>query len=110
MIVDSIFKIERTGEPDRLMDNKLDNNRLLFHGTFSSNLVSILRRGLLTVPPEAPITGRSLGDVSTVKLMLDHSQGDNALRAEYMNLPETQLLTQLDLSDTPVIAHTGLVD
>ena len=37
---------------------------------------------------------------------LDHSQGDNALRAEYMNLPKIRLLTQLDLSDTPVIALT----
>uniref|UniRef100_X1Z9Z7 Poly [ADP-ribose] polymerase n=1 Tax=Capitella teleta TaxID=283909 RepID=X1Z9Z7_CAPTE len=59
--VTGIFRVERPGEDDRLRDCGVDNRRLLFHGSSTSNLMSILKRGLLIAPPEAPACGYLFG-------------------------------------------------
>ncbi len=61
--IEAVFRVCREGEEEKLYDCRLDNHRLLFHGTNTSNLLSILTRGLLVSPQEAAITGRSLGNV-----------------------------------------------
>ena len=61
--VERIFEVSRAGELERYKGCKMDNQRLLFHGTKSSNLLGILSRGLLVTPHEAYWTGRSFGNV-----------------------------------------------
>ena len=57
-----IFKVERKGEGERYASfNKLDNRRLLFHGTSMSNVLGILAQGLRIAPQEAPATGYMFG-------------------------------------------------
>jgi len=62
--IEAIFRLCREGESDRLLSCGVDlNHRLLFHGSSSSNLISILSRGLLIAPPEAPASGYLFGKV-----------------------------------------------
>lgn len=55
------FEIEREGEKERFNPNKLDNKKLLFHGSRFSNFVGILSTGLRIAPPEAPSHGYNFG-------------------------------------------------
>ena len=55
------FKINRQGENERYNPNKLENKKLLWHGSRFSNFVGILSQGLRIAPPEAPKTGYLFG-------------------------------------------------
>ena len=59
----AVYKISREGEDDRLDNCGVGNRKLLFHGSSTSNLISILSRGLLVAPSEAPTTGYAWGKV-----------------------------------------------
>lgn len=61
--MEAIFRIARKGEEQRLASCGVDNHRLLFHGSSSSNLISILSKGLLIAPPDAPGCGSAFGEV-----------------------------------------------
>lgn len=58
-----IYKLSRSGEDQKEKFKQLGNHKLLWHGTKMSNLIGILRNGLLVAPPEAPITGHIFGEV-----------------------------------------------
>ena len=55
--IEAVYRIELKGEPERLMKCGLDNHMMLWHGSRTSNLVSILSKGLLIAPREAPSSG-----------------------------------------------------
>jgi ankyrin repeat protein/predicted DNA-binding WGR domain protein len=58
----SVFKVNRKGEDERIEKFKdVKNRKLLWHGTRSMNLISILQQGLKIAPPEAPSTGYMFG-------------------------------------------------
>ncbi|XP_078592750.1 poly [ADP-ribose] polymerase tankyrase-like isoform X2 [Branchiostoma floridae x Branchiostoma japonicum] len=59
--VKAIFRLARPGETERLSNCGVGNSQLLFHGTSPTNLISILHKGLLVAPPEAPTTGYMFG-------------------------------------------------
>ncbi|PIK56119.1 putative poly(ADP-ribose) polymerase pme-5 isoform X2 [Apostichopus japonicus] len=60
--IEAIYRLAREGEEDALNKLKVGNHQLLWHGTKSSNLISILKRGLLTQPIEsAGFTGNLFG-------------------------------------------------
>jgi len=66
--VQRIFKFERTGEQDRFDKNKLPsqfsklkNRCLLWHGTGTENVISILSKGLIKAPHDAKWTGQRFG-------------------------------------------------
>ena len=59
-IIDA-FKIERDGEKAIFNPKKLDNKKLLFHGSRFSNYVGILSQGMRIAPPEAPAHGYRFG-------------------------------------------------
>ncbi|XP_059175605.1 poly [ADP-ribose] polymerase tankyrase-like [Physella acuta] len=59
--VNSIYKVHRQGEEQRLKATGLGNRRLLWHGSNTCNLLSILNRGLLVAPPEARMSGWAYG-------------------------------------------------
>ncbi|XP_070180050.1 poly [ADP-ribose] polymerase tankyrase-like isoform X2 [Littorina saxatilis] len=60
--VNAVYKVGRAGEAEGLKELGLHNNRLLWHGTSMANIVSILHRGLLVSPPDAPKTGNLFGE------------------------------------------------
>ncbi|XP_066280586.1 poly [ADP-ribose] polymerase tankyrase-like isoform X1 [Branchiostoma lanceolatum] len=59
--VKAIFRLARPGETERLSSCGVGNSQLLFHGTSPTNLISILHKGLLVAPPEAPASGYMFG-------------------------------------------------
>lgn len=60
--IDEIFKISRKGEVERFEPFEHFRNRyLLWHGSFLSNFVSILRHGLRIAPNEVPRLGKKFG-------------------------------------------------
>lgn len=61
-----IWRLSRVGEGAGEKFRSLGNHRLLWHGTATSNLLSILRHGLLVAPPDAPATGALFGEVGMV--------------------------------------------
>ena len=61
--VRSIFRVCRPGEEDVLRSSGIDNHFLLFHGSSTHNLISILARGLLVAPIGADTTGYMFGKV-----------------------------------------------
>ncbi|XP_029642629.1 poly [ADP-ribose] polymerase tankyrase isoform X2 [Octopus sinensis] len=60
--VHAIYRLSRAGEEDRVQELNLENRMLLWHGSGVPNFISILSRGLLICPPEAPITGHLFGE------------------------------------------------
>ena len=58
-----VFKLSRSGEDQKEKFMSLGNHQLLWHGTKMSNVIGILRNGLLVAPAEAPITGHIFGEV-----------------------------------------------
>ena len=62
----NIFKLWREGEEERMKRLNLGNHKLLWHGSGVANFMSILHRGLLVAPPEAPMTGHAFGEVGVV--------------------------------------------
>jgi len=66
--VQRIFKFERVGEQERFEMNKLlsqvsklKNRCLLWHGTGTENVISILCKGLIKAPHDAKWTGQRFG-------------------------------------------------
>jgi poly [ADP-ribose] polymerase len=60
--VENIFKLIVPHERDRFGKCPvLTNEQELFHGSRNSNVVGILKRGLLIAPPEAPVSGWAFG-------------------------------------------------
>jgi hypothetical protein len=58
----SVFKVQRKGEAERIEEFKnVSHRKLLWHGTRTMNLISILKKGLKIAPPEAPSTGYMFG-------------------------------------------------
>ncbi|XP_076462850.1 uncharacterized protein LOC143295161 [Babylonia areolata] len=58
---EGVYKVEREGEEGRFQKCGLGNRRLLWHGTGSCNLVSILNRGLVNAPLDSRLTGDRFG-------------------------------------------------
>lgn len=58
--IDDIFKLSRRGERFERLD-QYGNRYLLWHGSFLSNFVSILRHGLRIAPNEVPRLGKKFG-------------------------------------------------
>lgn len=56
-----VFKLKRNGEEAIYNPNKLENKKLLWHGSRFSNFVGIISQGLRIAPPEAPSTGYAFG-------------------------------------------------
>ncbi len=60
--IDDIFTLSRRGEDERFEPFQNFRNRyLLWHGSFLSNFVSILRHGLRIAPNEVPRLGKKFG-------------------------------------------------
>ncbi len=59
LIVKDIIKLNRDGEAKRyeVKKKKLNNRKLLWHGSRVTNYAGILSQGLRIAPPEAPSTG-----------------------------------------------------
>ncbi|XP_071963816.1 poly [ADP-ribose] polymerase tankyrase-like [Antedon mediterranea] len=80
--IEGIFRLNRSGEEERLYNKGVSNHMLLWHGTQSANLISILKKGLLVAPPEAPSTGYMFGkgiyfaDTFTKSSGYCHSRGE----------------------------------
>ena len=57
--VQSIFRIERSGEFERFQQSEFSkissDRRLLWHGSRATNFGGILSQGLRIAPPEAPV-------------------------------------------------------
>ncbi|XP_038072455.1 poly [ADP-ribose] polymerase tankyrase-like isoform X2 [Patiria miniata] len=58
----AIFRLSRDGEEERLKSCKLDNHKLLWHGSSVVNLLSILKKGLQINPVEAQRSGQRFGE------------------------------------------------
>ena len=69
--IEAIYQVARTGEAQRLADCNVDNHKMLWHGSRTSNLISIFSRGLLIAPKDAPATGYAFGKVSTLFSLLE---------------------------------------
>ncbi len=101
--IKSIFRISRKGEEDRLAACNLDNHMLLWHGTSPTNLISILKRGLLVTPPEAPITGfrfgRGIYTADSFAKSIDYCDSFHNLQSDvkYMLLCEVSMTRSLML-------------
>ncbi|XP_033625691.1 poly [ADP-ribose] polymerase tankyrase-like [Asterias rubens] len=59
--IEAIFRLSRLGEDERIESCNMRNHRLLWHGSSTVNLLSIMKQGLLVSPREAAITGSRFG-------------------------------------------------
>ncbi|XP_044004098.1 poly [ADP-ribose] polymerase-like [Aphidius gifuensis] len=60
--IEDVFVIKRHGEDERYEPfKKLNNRKLLWHGSRTTNYAGILSQGLRIAPPEAPVTGYMFG-------------------------------------------------
>ncbi|XP_006818908.1 poly [ADP-ribose] polymerase tankyrase-like [Saccoglossus kowalevskii] len=95
--VQGIFTLQRQGEAEKLNNCDLDNHMLLWHGTSPANLISILMKGLLVAPAEAPVTGYMFGkgiytsDTFQKSEAYCHSYGSKSLSSKFMLLTEVAL-------------------
>ena len=55
--VRNIFRIHLPHDRKKYESCNVPNEKTLFHGSRNSNIVGILKRGLLIAPPEAPVSG-----------------------------------------------------
>ena len=55
------FELEREGEAKIFNPERLENRKLLWHGSRFSNFVGILSQGMRIAPPEAPRSGYLFG-------------------------------------------------
>ena len=69
----NIFKLWRDGEEEKQKRLNMGNHKLLWHGSGVANFMSILHRGLLVAPPEAPMTGHAFGEVRVAGFNPFHS-------------------------------------
>jgi len=56
-----VFTLERENEAKLFNPLKLNNKKLLWHGSRFSNFVGIISNGMRIAPPEAPKTGYNFG-------------------------------------------------
>lgn len=61
--INRIYRIERPEEIERMRKCGIVNQQLLWHGTSSVNVLSILHRGLKVTPLEANLSGHLFGKV-----------------------------------------------
>ncbi|CAK9056563.1 Poly [ADP-ribose] polymerase 1 (PARP-1) (ADP-ribosyltransferase diphtheria toxin-like 1) (ARTD1) (DNA ADP-ribosyltransferase PARP1) (NAD(+) ADP-ribosyltransferase 1) (ADPRT 1) (Poly[ADP-ribose] synthase 1) (Protein poly-ADP-ribosyltransferase PARP1) [Durusdinium trenchii] len=90
--VTAIYRISREGEAERFKD--LGNRRLLWHGSRSSNFISILSQGLRVAPPEAPVQGYMFGKGIYFADVFSKSRAycaDGGSQASYMLLCDVSL-------------------
>ena len=72
--VETIFRIERTGENERFSQRfecvkpETSDRRLLWHGSVTTNFAGILSEGLRIAPLEAPKNGYMFGRLSPARL------------------------------------------
>ena len=93
--VENIFKLQRFSDGSKFdCVEKPDNRKLLWHGTDTSNLISILKNGLLLDAPFANKTGRAYGDGVYFADVFDKSYGYTS--GDFM------LLWDVDLGDSQV--------
>ncbi|KAJ3386583.1 Poly [ADP-ribose] polymerase 2 [Lobulomyces angularis] len=59
LVVEEVFDMKRDGEDERFL--KLQNRKLLWHGSRLTNYCGIISQGLRIAPPEAPVTGYMFG-------------------------------------------------
>ena len=65
--VEAVYAVSREGEDELLNQTKLDNHKLLWHGSRTSNLISIFHKGLLIAPDEAAsLSGAAFGKVTNL--------------------------------------------
>jgi ankyrin repeat protein/predicted DNA-binding WGR domain protein len=63
LAISNIYAVERKGEAETFAQwAKLENKRLLWHGTRTENVMGILHQGLRIAPSEAQRTGARLGN------------------------------------------------
>lgn len=60
--VHAIYRLSRGGEEERIQELNLENRMLLWHGSRVPNFISILSRGLVISPSEAPMSGQMFGE------------------------------------------------
>lgn len=66
--VSGIYRLCSPGQNEQFEKaKKLENYRLLWHGTAATNLLSILSNGLLAAPPSAIHTGHLFGQVKAIQ-------------------------------------------
>ena len=88
--IENIFKIEREEDSSKFKTSSQQGNRkLLWHGTNTSNILSILKNGLLIDAPFANKTGRSYGDGIYFADILDKSLGYSS--GDYILLCDVEL-------------------
>ena len=62
LTIQEAFEIRRAGELERNQKfTDVTHRRLLWHGSRTSNFASIISKGLLIAPPEAPVNGYMFG-------------------------------------------------
>ncbi|XP_053972152.1 poly [ADP-ribose] polymerase [Hylaeus volcanicus] len=60
--IEDVFVVNRQGEDTRYKPfKKLNNKKLLWHGSRTTNFAGIISQGLRIAPPEAPVTGYMFG-------------------------------------------------
>lgn len=60
--IEDVYIVKRQGEDRRYKPfKKLQNRKLLWHGSRTTNFAGILSQGLRIAPPEAPVTGYMFG-------------------------------------------------
>lgn len=93
--IEAIYRVDRLGESDRLLETNLDNHMLLWHGSRTSNLLGILSRGLLIAPKDAPMSGMRYGKgiytADAFAKSLGYCHNDGGGRSKYMLLCESAL-------------------
>jgi poly [ADP-ribose] polymerase len=84
-----IFKFERPGEQDRFDKvqlpnggNKIKNRTLLWHGTCTENLISIMCRGLIKAPNDSKLNGHRYGKGLYFSDSFEFSSGYSSGRKE----------------------------
>ena len=88
--IENIFKIEREDDLKKFDTSlQLGNRKLLWHGTDKSNLLSILKNGMIVNAPFAKKTGRSYGDGVYFADILDKSLGYSS--GDYLLLCDVEL-------------------
>ncbi|KAI1647831.1 PARP-domain-containing protein [Daldinia loculata] len=104
--VSQIFRVERSGEKDRLeaVHETYQDRRLLWHGSRCTNFGGILSQGLRIAPPEAPVTGYMFG--KGIYLADMSSKSANYCYPSISNGHALLLLCEAELGD-PMQTLTG---
>lgn len=104
----NIFKVDRSGERRRFETfAKMDNRKLLWHGSRTTNFVGILSHGLRIAPPEAPMSGYMFGKgiyfADMVSKSANYCFTSRANNTGLVLLCEVALGTSVELSQAKVM-------